>query len=41
MIFTLPSWMALQVSVGVVLEEEILTVCPITSVAAAVGNGTG
>lgn len=33
--------MALQVSVGVVLEEEILTVCPITSVAAAVGNGTG
>ena len=40
-IFTLPSWMALQVSVGVILEEQVLTVWPITSVAAAVGNGTG
>ncbi len=33
--------MALQVPVGVILKEEILTVWAITSMAAAVGNGTG
>ena len=33
--------MALQVSVWVILEEQILTVWPVTSVAAAVRNGTG